>query len=163
MSWSSKATAGRQLCARVAGAAQSLVEDGHALRERVREPRLLFAGDPQDHVAAREQRGVRRAHELDDALAEAREKRLVEADRDALLHSATDDAPQHVVAPLVAGQDAVHHEKRDAAGVVGHDAQGAGHGLTRAVGLAGELLAELDQRPEGVGLEDRGDPLVDRR
>ena len=152
----------RQLGARVAGAAQSLVEDGHALRERVREPRLFLAGDADDHVATRDERRIGRAHELDDALAETREKRLVEADRDALLHSAADDAPQDVVAPFVAGQDAVHDEKRDAAGMVGHDAQGARHRVARAVGLAGELLTELDQRSKGIGLEDRGDPLVDR-
>ena len=42
---------------------------------------------------------------------------------DALLHGATDDAPQHVVAPLVAGQHPVHDEEGDAAGVIGHDAQ----------------------------------------
>ena len=97
------------------------------------------------------------------ALAERGEERLVEADRHALLHGAADDAPQHVVAALVAGQDAVHDEERDAAGVLGHGAQGARDGLARAVGLTPDSsLAELDQRPEGVGLEDVGDALVDR-
>ena len=61
-------------------------------------------------------------------VAQARQERLVEADRDALLHGAADDAPQHVVAALVAGQHAVHDEEGDAAGVLGHGAQGAGHG-----------------------------------
>ena len=151
----------RQLGAGVARAPQGLVQDAHALRQRAREARLFFGHDLEDRLARGEQRRIRLGHEVDDAVAEAREERLVEADRDALLHGAADDAPQHVVAPLVAGQHAVHDEKGDAAGVLGHGAQGAGHGLARAVGLARELFAQRDQRPEGVGLVDRRDALVD--
>ena len=59
---------GRQLGARVARPAQGLVEDAHALGQRAREARLLFADD-----ARRSPRGapssarVGLAHELDDA------------------------------------------------------------------------------------------------
>ena len=66
-----------------------------------------------------------------------------------------------VVAALVAGQHAVHDEKGDAAGVLGHGAQGTGHRVARAVGLPRELLAQGDQRAKGVGLVDRGDALMD--
>ena len=52
--------------------------------------------------------GVGGAHLLDDRVGERREEGLLDADGHGLLHGAADDAPQHVVAAVVAGQDAVH-------------------------------------------------------
>ena len=73
---------------------------------------------------------------------------------DALLHGPADDAAQHVVAALVAGQHAVHDQEGHAARVVGHGAQRPRRRLAGAVAHAGEPLAGGDEVVEGVRLED---------
>ena len=47
--------------------------------------------------------------------------------------------------------------------MVGDDPHRPGDRGILAVGAAGELLGQVDQRPQQVGLEDRGDVLQDRR
>ena len=150
---------GRQLGAGIAGAAQSLVEDAHPLGKGVREARLLLGHDHR--LAAGQERRIGLAHEVDDPLAQARQKRLVEPYGHALLDGPPDDAPQYVVAALIAGQDAVHDQKGDASGVLGDSAQCPRHDLRGPVGRARKPLCELDQRPKGVGLVDRDDALMD--
>ena len=136
---------GGQLGPRVASAAQGLVEDAHALLERAAEAHLLVVHDAPDLVALGDELRVRLAHEVDDLVGEDREEGLVDADAHALLHGTTDDAPQHVVAALVAGQDAVHDEEGGGAGVLGHGLQGADDRRRPVRAGAGELRAPGDQ------------------
>ena len=152
---------GRQLGAGVAGAAQGLLEDAHALVERAAEAHLLLVHDAADLGLRVDELRIRAAHLLDDRVGERREERLLDADRHGLLHGAADDAPQHVVAAVVAGQHAVHDEERGAARVLGHGAQGAGDGGRGRRLHAGQLRAALHQRLEEVGLEHVGDALRD--
>ena len=152
---------GRQLRARVARSAQSFVENPRSLLERAPEAALLFPGHPFDLAPLRGEIGVRVAHELGRAATHGGQERLLQTDGNALLNGTADDAPQDVVAPLVARQNAVHDEEGHAAGVFGDRAQCARGGVAAAVDDAAQLLTELDERHEQIGLVDRDDALRD--
>jgi hypothetical protein len=140
-----------------------LVEDARALLDRAPE-RLFLAREPHvDRVRVLDELGIARAHQLAHARGELRQELLLDADPPALEDRPAHDPPQDVAAVLVGGHDAVGDEERHAARVVGEDAQRAvdvGIGARR---LAAELLAEVEQRPELVRLEDRRRALQDRR
>ena len=107
--------------------------------------------------------GVMGAHQLLDALCETRQEAGLDPQRPALLDRAAHHAPQHVAALLVGRHDAVGHEERHAARVVGEDAQRPVGRELLAVAAARELLTQRDQRPQAVGLEHRHRALLDRR
>ena len=100
---------------------------------------------------------------LDRPLGEPAQVRRLEPEHPALLDRAAHDPAQDVAAVLVRGHDAVGDQVDHAARVVGDDPHRPGRLRVGAVWRARELLGELDQRPEGVGLEDRVDALLDRR
>ncbi len=79
---------------------------------------------------------------------------------------AAQDAPEHVAAALVGGQDAVGKQEEDGAGVIGDDAHGDVVVGVVAVFLAGELGDVVDDRDEEVrvvvallALDDGGQAL----
>jgi hypothetical protein len=80
-----------------------------------------------------------------------------------LLHRAAHDAPQDVAAILVRRDDPIGEQDGHRATVVGEDPKRPGGREVLAVALAAQLLAELDERPEVVGLEHRFHVLEDRR
>ena len=134
-----------------------------AALQRAAEALLLVADPAGDRLALGRELGVGTAHDLDRALGEATEPGRLEAERAALLDRPAHDPAQDVAAVLVGGDDPVGDQEGRAARVVGDDPHRPGHGAALAVGAAGELLGEVDQRPQQVGLEDRGDVLEDRR
>ena len=79
------------------------------------------------------------------------------------LDRAAQDPAQDVAAVLVGRHHAVGHQERGRAAVVGQHAQRARGGVVLPVAAPRALLAELDQRAEGVGLVDRRHVLQDRR
>ena len=144
-----------------------IVEQLHPLLERAAEALLLRVEPLANRVPLLAELRVRGAHQLGHTRREAREKAGIELERMAPLEDrAADDAPQHVAAILVRGHDAVRDQEAHRATVVGEDPQGAVGGEIVAVLAPRELLAELDQRRELVGLEhrllvleDRGEPV----
>ena len=147
----------------VLGARDDVVEQPHALLEGARE-RLLLAPHPHpDRVGVLVQLRVRGAHQLAHEVRVAGQEAGLDPDPPPLHDRAPHQPAQHVAAVLVRGHDAVGDDEAHPARVVGEDAQ-------RAVGLeglpvapAGELLAEVDQRADLVGLEHRRRALHDRR
>ena len=140
------------------------VEELAAAVERAAEALLLGADPAHDRVALGRQRRVDRREHLDRALGEAAEVGRLEAEHAPLVDGAAHDPPQHVAAALVRGDDAVGDQLDRAADVVGDDPHRPGRGrVVGAVGAAGELGGEVDERPQQVGVEDRVDALLDRR
>ncbi len=144
-------------------AGDHVLEQALTLNERTAEVLLLRRRPLEDRVALVVQLLVGPAHDLDHALAQPRQERALDAEHAALLDRAAHDAAQHVAALLVRRHHAVRHQERHAATVVGEDPQRAGGGLVLAVAAPRQLLPELDQRPEVVGLVDRRHVLQDRR
>ncbi len=125
---------------------------------------LLLVADPAgDRLALGDQLRVGLPHDLDRALGEAAEPGRLEAERAALLDRPPHDPAQDVAAVLVGGHDAVGDQEGAAARVVGDDPHRPGHRAALVVGASRHLLGEVDQRPDQVGLVDRGDVLEDRR
>ena len=140
-----------------------LLQQPRALRQRAPEA-LLLGGQPLlDRRSLAGQFGVGAAHQLADDLCVAHEEATFHAERAALLDRAAHHAAQHVAAFLVGGDDAVGDHERHPARVVGKDPQRAVGGELLAVALPRQLLAEVDQRLELVGLEHRLLALQDRR
>src|SRR5204862_116656 len=86
-------------------ASRPLLEDLHAVLERLPEALLLGPHDLLHMAAVLLDLRVPRGHLLSDDVSEA--PKVFEADRPRLLHGAPDDAAQHVPAPLVRGRDPV--------------------------------------------------------
>jgi hypothetical protein len=125
---------------------------------------LLLVVDPAgDRLALRRQLRVGLPHDLDRALGEAAEPGRLEAERAALLDCPPHDPAQDVAAVLVGGHDSVGDQEGAAARVVGDDPHRPGDRAALVVGAPRHLLGEVDQRPDQVGLVDRGDVLQDRR
>ena len=98
--------------------ADRVVEQAHALRQRLREALLLLAQHLLDMAALLAEDRVRAAHLLLDVFHELVEERLLDAELVAMADRAPDDAPQHVAATLVAGHDAVGDQERARADVI---------------------------------------------
>ena len=109
-----------------------------------------------------DQLGVGGAHDLPHPLGVVGEKARLELEAEALLDRAAHHPPQHVAAILVGGDHAVGREEGHRAGVVGEDAHRAVCLELLSVAPARELLTQLDQRQELVGLEHRLLLLKDR-
>ena len=125
---------------------------------------LLLAGQPLlDRVALLGELGVRRTHELGHDVGVARQVAGLEAEHPALLDRAAHEPAQDVAALLVGGHDAVGDEEGHRPGVVGEDPQRPCRLAVGAVPPPGELLPQVDQRAELVGVEDRRHVLEDRR
>ncbi len=125
---------------------------------------LLLVADPAgDRLALGLELGVGGRHDLDRPLGEPSQPRCLEAEGAALLDRPAHDPPQDVAAVFVGGDDAVGDQEGGAARVVGDDPHRPGYPAALRVGVPRELLGEVDQRPDQVGLEDRWDVLEDRR
>ena len=140
-----------------------LGEQPLALLERAAEALLFGAGPALDRGPLADEVGIGVTHHVPHALAYAHEEGLVDAEDVRLLNRAAHDPAQHVAAVLVRGHDAVGEQVRGAATVVGDHAEGASGREVLAVPFARELLAQLDERLEEVGLVDRRDALHDAR
>ena len=115
----------------------------------------------EDRGPVRDELRVRRAHQVDDLLDEARQEDALDADAVALLDRAAHDAAQDVAAVLVA-----RARRRRRSGTSSRASGRRGSAArARRVGARGvrQLAAERDQRRELVGLEDRLDALLDQR
>ncbi len=139
------------------------LEQLRAALQRAAEALLLVADPAGDRRPLGGQLGIGLGHDLDRALGEAAEPGRLEPERAALLDRPPHDPPQDVAAVLVRGDDAVGDQEGGAARVVGDDPHRPRHRAALAVGAAAELLGEVDQRPDQVGLEDRRRVLQDRR
>ena len=78
------------------------------------------------------------------------------------MDGAPHDPPQHIAAILVRGHDAVGNQRGGSPGMVGEDPHRARGGLILVVGTTRQLLREVDQGPERVGVEDGRNVLEDR-
>ena len=151
------------LGAPLAGARDVLVEDPRALLDRPPE-RLLLGREPHvDRLGVLEELRVGAAHQLAHAAGERGQEAGRDADPPPLDDRPAHDPPQHVAAILVGRHDAVGEQERHPARVVGEDPQRAVDVGPGAVAAAAELLPQLDQRAELVGLEHRRRALQDRR
>src|SRR3954451_4311616 len=139
-------------------AREQVVEQPRALLERAAEALLLPPDPLLDRLAARAQLGIRLAHHVDHDVDELRQEARLDADAVALLDRATHDAAQDVAAVLVRRHDPLGDEERRRARVVGEDPQRALVVVARR-----ELAAEVHERGELVGLEDRRLALLDER
>ena len=147
------------LLARRLGARDDVVEQPHALLERAPEGLLLAREPHADRVRVLVQLGVCVAHQLAHEVRVARHEAGLDAEPAALHDRAAHHPAQHVAAVVVGGDDAVGDQEARPARVVGEDPHRAVRVERLAVALAAQLLAELDQRLELVGLEHRGRAL----
>ena len=130
--------------AALAGRLQRRVQDGHAVLERF-EKAFLFL--PQGGGHARRglgELGVGSAHLGDEIRHQTVEEGLAHAQLVAMAHGPANDAPQHIAAAFVAGNDAVGHQERAGADMVGEHAQ---RGIV-CVGHPGFARRRSDQGPE---------------
>ena len=126
--------------------------------------RLLFGGEPVlDHALLFGELGVDGSHQLAHALGVAAEEASLQVEVASLHDRAAHDPAQDVSALLVGGHDAVCEQEGHGASVIGEYAQRPVDREGLPVAAARELLAELDQRQELVGLEHRRLLLQDRR
>ena len=162
MSCSVKATTPSSIAPLASNGGELGLEEAHALAQRGAEALLLAGDDLRDELAVLDDLGVRLAHELDDALDEADEERVLDAEKTPVAHRAAQQAAQHVAAALVAREDAVGDQEGHRARVVGDDAQRGRRLLVGAVVGAGDLLGERHEVAQDVGLEVRVHALQDR-
>ncbi len=99
------------------------LEEADALAKRRAETLFLAGDDAVDELAVFDDLGIGRAHELDHAVDEAHEERVLDAEQPPVTHRPAQEAAQHVAAALVARDDAVGDEERHGPGVIGDDAQ----------------------------------------
>ncbi len=149
--------------ARLARLGDEALEQLAAALQRAAEALLLVADPAGDRLPLRGQLRVGAGHDLDRALGEAAKPGRLEAKGPALLDCPAHDPPQDVAAVLVGGDDPVGDQEGGATRVVGDDPHRPGHRAAIRVGVPGQLLGEVDQRPDQIGLEDRRDVLEDRR
>ena len=102
------------------------------------------------------QLGVDVAILVDDDLGQLRRGAFGHADLHAVAHGAADEAAQHVALIDVGGGHAavVADDEGGGAHVVGDDAEGLGHFLIFAVGLAAQLADFGEDAGEDVGIVD---------
>ena len=125
-------------------------EDAKARVEGLEEALLLVEDDLLDEGHPVDDLGVGVLHDVHNRGDDFIEEGLVEAQELSVPAGAAQDAPEHVAAALVGGQDAVADQEEDGAGVVGDDPHGDVVVGVVAVLLAGEL---------GDGVDDRGEEV----
>ena len=140
-----------------------LLEQLAAALQGAAEAPLLVANPARDRRPLGDQFRIGLAHNLDRPLGETSQPGRLEPKRAALLDRPPHDPPQDVAAVFVGGDDAVGDQEGSAARVVGDDPHRPRHRTTLVIGAARHLLGEVEQRPDQVGLVDRGDLLQDRR
>jgi hypothetical protein len=140
-----------------------LAEQLGAAIEGATEALLLVAHPAQHRVTLGGELGVGGREQLERAVGELLHVRRLEPDRAPLLDRAPHDSPQHVAALFVGGHDPVGDQRRGPARVVAEDPHRARDLAALGVGAARELLGEVDQRPQRVGLEDRVEAVEDDR
>ena len=155
---------GRDLArALLPGALDDAGQDPLALLEGAPEVLLLRARPAMDRGRLGAELRVHVPHPLHHAVAELCDERPLDLEHLALADRAPQDPAQHVAAVLVRGHHPVGHQEGGGAAVIGQHAQRPGGREVLPVAAARELLAELDQRAEVRGLEDRRHVLEDRR
>ena len=105
---------------------------------------------------------IRLLHPFDDALREAEEDRLLEAEAVGVAHRAAHDPPQHVAAADVRGQDAVADQEGHRPDMIGNHAEGEIPLGIAPVRRFGEFRHPVDDRAEEIGLVIALHPLHDR-
>ena len=138
------------------------LEEADTLAKGRAETVFLAGDDAVDELAVFDDLGIGRAHELDHAVDEAHEERVLDAEQPPVTHRPAQEAPQNVAAAFVARDDAVCDEERHGPGVIGDDAHRGIRLLTGPVVGTGDLLGERHERAKDVGLEVRRDALEDR-
>jgi hypothetical protein len=141
---------------------QGLVEDLHAGLERLEEPLLLGLQHLGDALFLGLQARVGIAHQRHEVGHQLVEERRLLAQLVAVADAAAHDAALHVAAALVAGDDAVAHQERGGADVVGDDAQrrvGQVGDAGLAAGGGDQLLEDVDLVVAVHVLQDGGQAL----
>ncbi len=103
--------------------ADRVVEQRHALRQRLGEALFFLADHALDVRALRMQLRIRRAHLLLERRHQRVEERLALAEHEAVADRAAHDPAQHVAAAFVRGLHAVRDQEGQRADVVGDDLQ----------------------------------------
>ena len=143
-------------------AVQRDIEDFHAVLERFGEAFLLRLQGIRDLLLCPGQFLVGLAHHGNQVAHQLVEKGLRLPELVAMAQGAADDPPQHVTAPNVCGNDAVHDQEGGGADVVG-DYLERGIGEILRPGFAGrrpdEDLEQVDLVVRMHALQHRGHPL----
>ncbi len=145
---------------------EGLVQELQARVERVQKAHFLVADDVGNERVGFGQLGIGRLHDAEHDLGRVVQEGLGEADVAAVPDGPAHDAPQHVAAALVRGQDAVADQEDRRAAVVRDDLHGDVGSRRPAEADAGQLLGARDDRADQVGvvvgvhpLDHRNDPL----
>ena len=143
-------------------ASQGSIQNLHAVFKRFIKPLFLGFQHRHDALGLLRQAGVGLAHEGHQVGHQLVEKRCFLTQLVTMANGAADDAPLHIAAAFVAGDDAVAHQKRGGTDVVGNHAQRA----VVQVGAAGFARSRFDERVEQINLivavhmlQDGGQPL----
>src|ERR1019366_5502986 len=140
-----------------------LLEAPEAALERPAEALLLGAYDPPQRGLLAAELREDRAQGLDDGRDELLEEAAREPEGAPVEGCPAQDAPYHVVSPVVAWEDAVRDRAADAARMVGQDAEGdvrvllgaeaaAAPGDRALVRAPGQLRDAREERPEDLGV-----------
>src|SRR5574337_697774 len=125
-----------------------LLQDRKAARERGAKARLLELHALGDQRLGANEFRIGLAHLAGERRDETPHERVPRAEQLGVAHGAAHDAPEHIAAPLVRGQNAVRDQKGRGAQMVRDDAV---RGALRPVRIdAGEVGARADERPEKV-------------
>ena len=142
--------------------AQSRVEDLHPVFQRFVEALLFGLQHVGDALGLRRQIGVGIAHQRHQVGHQLVEERGFAAQLVAVADGAAHDAALHVAPTFVAGNDAIGHQKRGGAQVVGNHTQ-AGAGQVCMAGFTGsgsnQLLEQVDLVVAVHVLQDGGQTL----
>ena len=148
------------------GAADQLFQALQSSGERLGESLLLLAHRRLDERLLPPQLGVGVTHGIGDGAGQLCQERPGQAGGPSKSHRPPHDHPQDVVPAFVAGHDAIGHQERHGAAVVGHHAVGDGVRFPLAIRMTEDPLQAVHQRCEEVGaiivihpLQHRGDPL----
>jgi hypothetical protein len=151
------------ICARDRPRGSDLLEEPHAVCERLCEPLLLRGQNALDLTPVLDELRVDVSHSLDDDSREASEEGRVEPDPAAVLDRPANDPPQHVAATFVRRSDAVRDEERHGAAVVGEHAVSLRRDLGLPVPRPGLARDPAHDRLEAIRLVHGVDALEERR
>ena len=121
--------------------------------QRVAEPLLLGQRHAGHMLPRLGEIGVGSVHQVHHPTGHRGHERLVQTEQPPVTEAAPQDAAQHIAAALVAGQDAVGHQKRRGASMIRDDPQGDVRLGAGAVPDPAQILHAGDDRPQEVGVE----------